>query len=197
MLMVLNIHGRRGGKMSEKTPSWVIMNKRLRNSALGCEDLGKQGECFSQRLPFTSIKIVLQTYGCWGEGCGKGMIREFGMDMYPQLYLKQITNKDLLYLYLPEHMELCSVLCGSLDGRGLWKIYLYVWLGPLAVYLKWSQCLLIGYTPVQNKMFKNKLKNFKLFLFFAWKLNSPNSFFLPFWPRCNYYNFQKFFFCYL
>ena len=27
---------------------------------------------------------------------------------------KMIPNKDLLY------MELCSVLCGSLDGRGVW-----------------------------------------------------------------------------
>ena len=32
-------------------------------------------------------------YGCWGEG----MVREFGMDMYTQLCLKWITNKDLLY----------------------------------------------------------------------------------------------------
>ena len=27
----------------------------------------------------------------------KGIIREFGMDMYTLLYLKWITNKDLLY----------------------------------------------------------------------------------------------------
>ena len=32
-------------------------------------------------------------YGCWGEA----MVREFGMDMYTLLYLKWITNKDLLY----------------------------------------------------------------------------------------------------
>ena len=28
---------------------------------------------------------------------GKGMVRESGMDMYTQFYLKWITNKDLLY----------------------------------------------------------------------------------------------------
>ena len=28
--------------------------------------------------------------------------------------LKWITNKNILY------MELCSMLCGSLDGRGVW-----------------------------------------------------------------------------
>ena len=34
-----------------------------------------------------------------GEGrvSGEGRVREFGMDMYTPLYLKWITNKDLLY----------------------------------------------------------------------------------------------------
>ena len=38
-----------------------------------------------------------QTYGCQREGWGEGIVREFGMDMYTRLYLKWITNKDLLY----------------------------------------------------------------------------------------------------
>ena len=37
------------------------------------------------------------TYGYWGEGWGEGIVREFGTDMYTLLYLKWITNKDLLY----------------------------------------------------------------------------------------------------
>ena len=32
-----------------------------------------------------------------GEVGGEGIVREFGMDMYTLLYLKWITNKDLLY----------------------------------------------------------------------------------------------------
>ena len=32
-----------------------------------------------------------------GEGWGEGIVREFGIDMYTLLYLKWITNKDLLY----------------------------------------------------------------------------------------------------
>ena len=32
-----------------------------------------------------------------GEGCGEGIVREFGTDMYTMLYLKWITSKDLLY----------------------------------------------------------------------------------------------------
>ena len=32
-----------------------------------------------------------------GGRMGEGIVREFGMNMYPLLYLKWITNKDLLY----------------------------------------------------------------------------------------------------
>ena len=38
-----------------------------------------------------------------------------GIDMYALLYLKWITNRPTV-----EHRELCSMLCGSLDERGLW-----------------------------------------------------------------------------
>ena len=38
-----------------------------------------------------------QTYGYQGEGWGEGIVRQFGIDMYTLLYLKWITNKDLLY----------------------------------------------------------------------------------------------------
>ena len=31
-----------------------------------------------------------------GQGWGKGIVREFGMDRYTLLYLRWITNKDLL-----------------------------------------------------------------------------------------------------
>ena len=31
------------------------------------------------------------------EGSGKGVIREFGIEMYILLYLKLLINKDLLY----------------------------------------------------------------------------------------------------
>ena len=32
-----------------------------------------------------------------GEGWGEGIVQEFGIDMHALLYLKWITNKDLLY----------------------------------------------------------------------------------------------------
>ena len=38
------------------------------------------------------------TYGHQGGRVGRGgIVREFGIDMYTLLYLKWITNKDLLY----------------------------------------------------------------------------------------------------
>ena len=37
------------------------------------------------------------TYGYQGGSKGGGIVREFGTDMYTRLYLKWITNKDLLY----------------------------------------------------------------------------------------------------
>ena len=37
--------------------------------------------------------------GLWGGGGGweEGIVKEFGMDMYTLLYVKWITNKDLLH----------------------------------------------------------------------------------------------------
>ena len=39
------------------------------------------------------------------------------------------------------HRELCSMLCSSLDGRGVWGRMdtVYVWLCPFAVHLKLSE----------------------------------------------------------
>ena len=38
-------------------------------------------------------RLRKQTYGCWEEG----IVRDFGKVMYTLLYLKWITNKNLLY----------------------------------------------------------------------------------------------------
>ena len=67
----------------------------------------------------------------------QGIVRDFGKVMYTLLYLKQITNKDLLYstwnsahCYVPAWM-----------GRGFggeWK-QVNVWLSPSAVHLKIPQ----------------------------------------------------------
>ena len=72
--------------------------------------------------------------------------------MYTLLYLKWITNKDLL----DSTWNSCSMLCGSLDGREVWgRMHTCICVaeslcGPPGT----MTTLLIGYTPIQNKKFK-------------------------------------------
>ena len=49
-----------------------------------------------------------------GEGWGEGIVREFGIDLYTLLHFKWVTNK-----LLPYSAGDCSVLCGSLDEKGV------------------------------------------------------------------------------
>ena len=73
-------------------------------------------------------------YGCWGEGWGERMVREFGMDMYTLLYLKLITNKDLLYSTGNSAQCYGAAWMGGECG-GEW-IHVSVWLSPFTVYRK-------------------------------------------------------------
>ena len=77
------------------------------------------------------------------------------MDVYRLLYLKWIT-----YCIGPTvwHRELCSMLCGSLDGRGVWcRMDTCICMpeslpcSPEAI-----TTLLIGYGPIQNLKFQKK-----------------------------------------
>ena len=68
----------------------------------------------SQKVPFwrlTDLENELMVAEVGGGGWG-GTVREFGIDMYTLLYNQQGPTV--------EHRELCSVLCGSLDGRAVW-----------------------------------------------------------------------------
>ena len=61
-----------------------------------------------------------------GEGSRKGIVREFGTDMYTLLSLKWITNKAL---------SRAAWMCGQFAGE--W-IYVYVWLSSFTVHVKLS-----------------------------------------------------------
>ena len=68
------------------------------------------------------------TYGCWGGMGWKD--REFGIDMCTWLYLKWITNKDLLY----SQGTLINAIC-SLDGQGIQGngyMYMHGWVPSLS-----------------------------------------------------------------
>ena len=84
-----------------------------------------------------------------------GRDRESGMDMHTLLYLKWITNKDLLYS--TGNSAQCYVAACMAGEFGRERIHVYVWLNPFAVHLKVSQrCLLIDYIPIQKKKLKKK-----------------------------------------
>ena len=51
-----------------------------------------------------------------------------------------------------QHMKLCSMLCGSLDGREVWgRMDTCIRMAePLCCSLEMTTTLLIGYIPIQN-----------------------------------------------
>ena len=76
-------------------------------------------------------------YGCWVEGWGEGIVREFGMDIRILLYLKWITNKDPLYSAGDSAQSYVAAwMRGEFGGA---RIHAHAWLSPFAVHLKLSQ----------------------------------------------------------
>ena len=95
----------------------------------------------------------LQLPGGVGE---RGIVREFGMDMYTLKYLKWVTNKDLFV----QHMELCPMLYGSLDRSGVWWRTQAVYVAEsLFCSPETTTTLLTGYVPMKDKKFKRKNKD--------------------------------------
>jgi len=72
-----------------------------------------------------------------GEGLGVGIVREFEMNMYTPLYLRWITNKDLLYSTGNSAQCYVAACMGKKFG-GEWT-HVYIWLSPFAIHLKLSQ----------------------------------------------------------
>ena len=68
---------------------------------------------------------------------GQGIVKDFGMVKYTLLYLKWITNKNLLYSIWDSAQ--CYVPACMGGGLGREWIHVYVWLSPFAVHLKLSQ----------------------------------------------------------
>ena len=68
---------------------------------------------------------------------GKGIAREFGMDMYTLLYLIWITNKNLLYSTWNSLQWYVAAWVGGEFGEE-W-IHVHEWLSFFTVHLKLSQ----------------------------------------------------------
>ena len=83
-----------------------------------------------------------QTYGCRGGGIVKGV-----WDGHVHTVILKMDDQQGLIV---EHRELCSMLCGSLDGRRVWGR-----MDPCICVSEFLCCLretitalLIGYTPI-------------------------------------------------
>ena len=81
--------------------------------------------------------LLFRTYGYQRGGWGEGVVREFGMDMHTLLYLKRITNKEVLYSTGNSAQCYVAAWMGREFG-GEW-IHVCVCLSPFDIHLKLSQ----------------------------------------------------------
>ena len=84
-----------------------------------------------------------------GEGCGEGIVTEFGMDVYTLLYLKWITNKDLLHCTGNSAQCRVAAWLGGASGE---KGYCICVVESLCCPPE-TTALLTGSTPIQNKKY--------------------------------------------
>ena len=71
-----------------------------------------------------------------GKEWEEGVVREFGIDLYTVLYLRWITNKDLLFSTW--NFAQCYVVAWMGGEFGGEWIQVYIWLSPFAIHLKLS-----------------------------------------------------------
>ena len=91
------------------------------------------------------------TYGCQG----KGTVRDFGNVISTAIFKMGNQQRPIV-----QHMELCSMLCASLGGKGLWwRLDTCVsMVESLPCLPETTTTLLIGYTPIQNVFGVKKIK---------------------------------------
>ena len=95
------------------------------------------------------------------EGYWEWIAKEFGMDMYTLLYLKWITNKDLLCrIWNSTQWNVAAWMRGEFGGE-----WIYFKAESLRCSPKTIMTLLISYTPIQNKVLKEKSVPMGIFLY--------------------------------
>ena len=94
--------------------------------------------------------------GVGGGEWGKGIVREFGMDMYRRLYLKWITSKYLLNTT----WNSATLLSGSTDGRGNLREngYMYIYMAESLCCSSETLITLFVNWLYSNKKLKKKFK---------------------------------------
>ena len=108
--------------------------------------------CCLNRNRLTDLEKETMVPGIRGEDGGRDSKRVWE---YTLLYLKWITDKDLLHSTCNSAQCYVATWMGGEFG-GEW-IYVYVWLSPFTAHLKLSQHYHnIVNTPIQNKKFLKK-----------------------------------------
>ena len=121
---------------------------------MGCRLWGRTESDTTERLSSSSSNRLTdlenELIGVGGRmGVKERIVREFGIDMYTLLYLRWITNKDLLYRTgNSAQCYVASWMGGEFGGE--W-IHICVWVSPFDVTFT---TLLIGYIQIQNKKLK-------------------------------------------
>ena len=90
------------------------------------------------------------TYGCQG----KVQLENLGWSCHSAIYKMDLQQGPPV-----PHRELCSMLCGSLDGMGAWgRVGTHICMGEsLACPAETIIALSIHYTPIQNEKFKKEM----------------------------------------
>ena len=123
-----------------------------KESACSAEDLGSISGL--QRFPGRGHGNPLQ-YSCLENPHGQRSLVGYSPSLRSQRVGHNRASKHKQILTV-QHMELCSVLCGILDGRGAWERQdtCVCMAESLHCLPETTTTLLISYTSTQNKKFK-------------------------------------------
>ena len=81
-----------------------------------------------------STDLENELISCYGEGWAERVVMNFGVETYTPLYLKWVTNKDLLYsTWNSAQCYVADWMRGEFAGQ--WTC-VHVWLSPFAIHLK-------------------------------------------------------------
>ena len=105
--------------------------------------LESKNKWYKQIYKTETHRLGKQTYGWWGEG----IVRDYRKVMYTLLYLKWITNKDLLYSTWNSAQCYAAAWMGGGWGEN-GHLYIYGWVPSLFTWN--STVLFISYMPIQN-----------------------------------------------
>ena len=114
---------------------------------------------------------------CWGKVEGKGQLGSWDGHVHTN-----ILKMDYQQGHTVQHLELCSVSCGSLDGRGVQgRMDIYICMAKSHRYSpEISTTLFTGYTDIQNKKLKRNRLSLKKKLTSGYVVCQLNYFILGF-----------------